>query len=365
MKGHRPRVLVLIKGLGRGGAERLISESARFWDTDSFDYRIAYFLPWKNQLVAEIETLGFAVECLGGKRGVGAGAVWRARKAIRAVDLVHAHLPTTGIMARTISNVPVVYTEHNVEDSYRKAVRFVNRLSYRRNRATIAVSQAVADSIAAFRGPAVTLIPNGVNVHPVDPSIPDARFELGLSRDDPLIVHVGNIRPHKGHSNLISAVAELKSRRPRVTVVSIGGEKRPGDLDRVRREAADSGVDDSIRFLGSRPDAVSFLAAADVVVNPSDFEGLPVALLEALSLESPVVATDVGGVGTIIQNQVTGLLVPPQHPSKLASAIARLLDDPDLARSLAAAGRRLVERDFGIEAMVRRTEDVYRSVLNG
>ena len=365
MAQRRPRILILIKGLGRGGAERLIAEGARFWDRDSFDYRVAYHLPWKDHLARDIEALGFPVECLGGRRGVGPGTVGRTRKAARMADLVHAHLPSTGVLARVVSNTPVVYTEHNVADSYRLPIRLMNRLTYSRNRATIAVSEAVGESVARFPGSPVQVIPNGVAVQPTVVFASAARLELGLEATDPLVVHVGNIRPHKGHSNLIAAVTELQTRFPQVTVVSIGGEKHPGDLDRVRAQASQSGVEGSLRFLGSREDALSFLAAADVVVNPSDFEGLPVVLLEALALERPVVATDVGGVGTIIEDNQTGLLIPPKDPSALASAVGRLLDAPDLRHKLAAAGRRLVERDFSLEAMVRRTEDVYRRVLHG
>jgi glycosyltransferase involved in cell wall biosynthesis len=364
LNGRRPRILVLIKGLGRGGAERLISEGARFWNTEEFDYRVAYLLPWKNQLVGDLEGLGIPVDSFGGRRGVGPSTILRTRRAISRVDLVHAHLPSTGILARLVSRVPIVYTEHNMVDSYRRSTRKLNEWTYRRNRATIAVSAAVAASAARFKGPPITVIPNGVACKVSDAEIAAARTELGLKSDDPLVAHVGNIRPHKGHSTLINAVAELKALRPDVMVASIGGEKHAGDLDRVRTEAEEAGVAANLRFLGSRENATSFLAAADVVVNPSDFEGLPVVLLEALSLRTPVVATDVGGVSTIIKDGETGLLVDPGKPGDLAREIARLLGDFAFAKNLATKGRQLVERDFSLEAMVRRTEDVYRSVLN-
>jgi hypothetical protein len=76
---QRPRVLILIKGLGRGGAERLIAEGARFWNRDDFDYRVAYLLPWKDHLVADLEALGVPVDCIGGRRGIGLGTIARTR----------------------------------------------------------------------------------------------------------------------------------------------------------------------------------------------------------------------------------------------------------------------------------------------
>ena len=150
---------------------------------------------------------------------------------------------------------------------------------------------------------------------------------MELAPGDPLVVHVGNIRPHKGHDTLVEAAAELARLRPGVAVISIGGEKNPGDLDRVRATAREAGVEGSLRFLGRRPDALAFVAAADVFVNPSDVEGLPVAILEAMALGTPVVATAVGGVPAVVEDGVTGLLAERADALGLAQAVDRLLGD--------------------------------------
>jgi glycosyltransferase involved in cell wall biosynthesis len=362
---RRQGITVLIKGLGIGGAERLISEAASYWDRERFDYRVAYLLPWKDQLVAELESKDVPVAMLGSKRGAGPISLLRFRRFISEsrTDLVHAHLPSAGIIARVASPVPVVYTEHNLVGSYRLPTRLLNRLTYGRNARLMAVSGAVAESIAGYPGPSALVIPNGVSVASTPEAAAAARAELGLGPDDDLVVHVGNIRPHKGHSTLVAAAAWLGKNRSGTTVVSIGGEKAPGDLERVRALARDLGSDGVIRFLGRREDALAFMAAADVVVNPSDVEGLPVALLEALALERPVVATAVGGVPALIEHEQTGLLVAPGDPEGLAAAVDRLLSDGALARRLAAAGNASVLRNHGIEQMVRDIENVYAEVL--
>jgi glycosyltransferase involved in cell wall biosynthesis len=362
-----PVVLVTVKGLGIGGAEKLIAESARLWDRDAFDYHVAYALPWKDQLVAPIRELGYPVTCIGTKRGMTPPSWLRLRSHARAIgaSLVHAHLPAMGAVARAVSPVPVVYTEHNVAGSYRPPVRLVNRVTYRRNAAVTAVSDAVASSIAGYPGPRARVVANGVSCE-VDPEAAAAvRRELGIDGATPLVVHVGNIRPHKGHANLVAATELLVRRMPNVHVVSIGGEKNDGDLARVRSLAADAGVTDRLHFLGRREDALEFVAACDVFANPSDFEGLPVAVLEAMALQRPVVATAVGGVPAIVQDDVTGVLVPAKDPAALADGIADLLGDRDRAASLAAAGRKVVERDYSLEAMVRTIEGVYREILSG
>lgn len=364
MKSARPTVVVAIKGLGIGGAEKLIAEGARFWDTDRFDYRVAYALPWKDQLVAPLRELGFPVECFGTKRGMTPIATMRFRRLVRncKADLVHAHLPAMGAVARLVSGAPVVYTEHNLAGSYRRPVQIANRFTYFRNRAVIAVSGAVGESIARYPGSAKTVIPNGVAI-PDNIDTSEISRELGLEAGTRLIVHVGNIRPLKGHHNLVQAVTHID--RDDVQIVSIGGEKNPGDLQEIRDFAAAHHVENRVRFLGRRPDAIRFMAAADIYVNPADVEGLPVSILEALALERPVVATAVGGVPSIIRDGETGLLVPPGNPEALAAGITRLLDNEAYASDLGRKGADLVRSQYSLEAMVRATEAIYEEVLRG
>jgi L-malate glycosyltransferase len=362
----RPKVLVAIKGLGLGGAEKLIAESARYWDRSKFDYRVVYALPWKDALVSALEDLDVPVVCVGSNRGFLPRAWLRLRDLIhdQQVDLVHAHLPSVGVVSRIVSPVPVVYTEHNLAQSYRMPLRMANRASYSRNRRTIAVSNAVADSLAGYPGHHPRVVPNGVVVS-VDPeSASQARRELGIGDDVPLVVHVGNIRPHKGHDNLIAATSLLRSRSPSTIVVSIGGEKTPGDLARVESVAHAARLGTRLRFLGSRSDALHFLAAADVVVNPSRVEGLPVSVLEAMALSRPLVATAVGGVPSVVRHRETGLLVESGAPGELASAIDELLDDTELAEQLGRSGHELVASTYGLESMVRTVESVYMEVLD-
>lgn len=361
-----PSVLILIKGLGVGGAEKLLSEGAQYWDRDSFDYHVAYALPWKDNLVDSFQALGIPVHLIGGRRGLTPGVPIALRRVIarEGIDLIHAHSPTMGVIARMVTSVPVVYTEHNMTDSYRRPTRLLNRATYTRNRAVIAVSDAVAGSVSTWPGPQARVISNGVACRVEENEVAIARDELGLDPDTPLIAHVGNIRPGKGHDVLIDTASVLHANGRRFRWVSIGGEKYPGDLARVRDRASKSGLSDHLQFLGRRSDALSFVGAADVFVNPSEVEGLPVAVLEAMALGRPVVATAVGGVPSVIKNGETGLLVEPGDPEALAREVERMLDDRSLATSLAKEGQALVEKEYGLEPMVRAVEDVYREVVS-
>jgi glycosyltransferase involved in cell wall biosynthesis len=363
---NRPVVVVFVKGLGIGGAEKLIAEGSRVWDISSFDYRVAYIIPWKDQLVGELRAQSVPVRCIGSRRGFTPGSFLRYRKLLAEwqADLVHAHLPSAGILARLASPVPVVYTEHNLAWSYRPLTRMLNRWTYALNDAVTAVSGAVSETIANYPGPPAVVIANGVSVA-VEPAARDrARQELGLIDGQPLVVHVGNIRPGKGHEDLIEAAALLANRRPRPRVVSIGVEKNKGDLDRLRAMVTEYGLEGCVEFLGRRSDALAFIAAADVYVNPAEIEGLPITILEAMALGRPVVATAVGGVPTVVRHGLTGLTVEPRSPDQLAEAITGLLDNPLEARRLAEAGTQLVAAEYGIETMVRAFEDIYRKVLS-
>ncbi len=361
----RAKVLVLIKGLGIGGAERLISEAPPFWDRERFDYRVAYLLPWKDQLVPELRAAGVEVDQIGdGKLGPATFAAVRSHLASLNPDIVHAHLPSTGILARLTSRAPVIYTEHNVVSSYRQPTRLINRITYGRNSRLIAVSQAVADSVRGYPGPDPLVIPNGVSVSVGPDERIAARQELGIDDDKVLIAHVGNIRPHKGHSNLIKAVAAMKGSGARdFLVVSIGGEKHEGDLERIRSEAAAAGIEDAFVALGRREDALSFVGAADLMANPSDHEGLPLAILEAMSLGKPVVATSVGGVPSVIEDRANGLLVPPREPEALAAGLTELIDDTDLRERLGKQAQEDAVARHGLGPMVKEVERVYEDVL--
>jgi glycosyltransferase involved in cell wall biosynthesis len=366
-KRHDPiRVLVLIKGLGMGGAETLVADAAPVWDRDSFEYRVAFLLPWKDQLAGSIIDNGVPVTNLRWKGPGSLGAINRLRDlcADFRPNIVHSHLPAAGVIARLgIPKTRHVYTEHNIVGFYREPTRTLNRLTYGRNEAVIAVSEAVAESMSTYPGPRPTVVPNGISVAVTEQERDAVRSQLGIGPEDRLVVHVGNIRPHKGHKNLIAATAKLQDLNPAAVVISVGGEKHEGDLARLRLEADKRGLSDRIRFMGRREDARAFLSAADVVVNPSDVEGLPLVLLEAMALGRPVVATDVGGVGSIVKNGVTGLLVPPGDAGLLAQAIQHALTSP-LANEWAEAASRLIGEKHSLEGMVDSYEKLYRKIID-
>jgi glycosyltransferase involved in cell wall biosynthesis len=168
------------------------------------------------------------------------------------------------------------------------------------------------------------------------------RAELGFGPGDHVMTMVGTFKRQKGHEYLVAAAAAVAPRDPRVHFLLVGdGELLP---DIVRRVAA-AGLQDRVHFLGTRRDVPALLAASDSFVLPSLWEGLPVALVEAMASGLPVIATEVSGTRQVMVAERTGWLVPPGDAARLADAMLDLLADPERACTRAGAGReRVVER---------------------
>ena len=363
---RRPVVLVVLKGLAMGGAERVVLAQARAWDRERFEYHLTYLVPRLDLLVPEFEALGVEVHRPEGRsllRNVFGGGFWRLLRRIRP-DVVHAHLPVPGILARVLTEprTAVVYSEHSMPASHRSLTRFVNRATYGWNDLVVCVSVAVYEAVKAYPRRDMITVPNAVGTPVVALPAADVRESLGVAPGEKLVVHVGNLRRVKGQENLVRALARLLEHRRDVKVVSAGSEDQAGERERLERLAYDLGVAEHLDFLGLRNDVADLMNAADLVVNPSDSEGLPLAVLEAMLLGKPVIATAVGGLPDLIADGVSGLLVPPRDPDALAAAMDGLLSNGERAAALGRAAREVATRTYSLEATVRTLEDAYAAL---
>ena len=358
-------VLHLIKGLGRGGAEQLLVSAAPHLDGRRFRYEVAYLLPWKDALVPALQTAGLPTHCLEGGRG--AGWVRRLRGLVRdrRIEVIHSHSPIPAVGARVGAprSARHVYTEHNLWPRYHRATYWANLLTFGRNDHVFAVSHEVRESIrypgavARLRRPPVETLYHGLDWSAVPPPGPpaEARAELGIPPDAPVVGTVGNLTPKKDHGTLLQAAAILRRTVPGVRVVIIGQGPLEAEL---RRRSRELGLEGTVELAGFRTDAFRLMAGFDVFALCSRYEGLPVSLLEAMAVGLPVVATRVGGNAEVVEDGAQGLLIPPGDPGRLARALDRLLADERLRRRLGDAGRRRAAR-FDIREAVRRMEEVY------
>jgi glycosyltransferase involved in cell wall biosynthesis len=360
-------VLVVIKGLGRGGAEQLLVSAAPYLDRERYRYQFAYLLPWKDSLVPELTGAGFPVHCLDGTHG--AGWVGRLRALLRRqrIQLVHAHSPVAAAGARLVAGrrTRVVYTEHNLWSRYHRATFAANLATFPRNDHVFAVSDMVAASIRYPRPlrllpmPAVETLHHGVDPAVVVGEADGLRGELGIAEDAPVIGSVANFKAAKDHATLLRATAHVRRAVPGVRLLLVG----QGPLEAATRHlAAELGLEETVVFAGFRSDARRLAATFDVFTLSSTFEGLPIALLEAMALGRPAVVTRVGGVPEVVTDGAQGLLVPPRDPAALAEGLRCLLGDPQLRARMGTAARARV-LDFDIRKAVRRVEQVYAGLL--
>jgi glycosyltransferase involved in cell wall biosynthesis len=361
------RVLWVMKGLGRGGAERLTVSSTRLFDSSRWRVDVAYVLPGKDALVGDLRDVDIAAHCVG-LAGTRVGWAYELARLVTTgdYDLVHTHSPLPAIVVRAIPSgrrPPVVHTEHNLWPRYQAVTRLGNALTFRRNVGALAVSDGVAASMhRRFGGPRVTVLHHGIDlarsVH-VTAARAAARATLGLPSAAPALGTVANFTPKKDHATLLEAVAAMAPAHPDLRVLLIGS----GPLEQeLRVRARTLNLERSVVFTGSRGDVADILPALDVFVLSSRYEGLPVSLLEAMASGVPPVATAVGGVPEVVTDGRDGLLVPAGQPAALATAIGRLLDDVDLRSRLGAAARERA-RDFDIARAVRFMEQWYEEIL--
>jgi glycosyltransferase involved in cell wall biosynthesis len=338
------RVLWVIKGLGPGGAERLLVSLAEASDPVDVTYEAVYLLPWKDQLVPALTKAGVTVQCLDGARGWDLRWVFRLRRLIRhgSFDVVHGHSPAVApfvrLAVRTMrrSRRPrLAYTEHNTWRSYSPATRWLNAATFGLDDVQFAVADAVRESIPPRRRARVHTVIHGIDVARIGSRRAEreaSRAELGVGPDEIVVGTVANFRFDKDYPNLLRAAAVVVRDHANVRFMAAG----QGPLDReIRQLRAELGLGERFRLLGYVEDAVRFLAACDVFVLASRNEGLPVAVMEASALGLPIVATAVGGVPSAVGG--VGRLVPAESPAELAAAISRLVSSPDERTQLSEA----------------------------
>ena len=368
------RVLWLAKGLGRGGAEQLLTGSLPYVDRTRFDVDVAYLLPWKNAFVPALRGLGATVDCLECRHEADLRWMSRLRALVRdrAIDIVHSHMPYVGAGARiALLGMPttIIHTEHNLWDRYRLPTRLANQATYERNAAVIAVSQAVANSITTSRFwprpmPPIEVVLHGADLASIrrgDHARAQARDRLGLAPSAPVVGSVGNFTAKKDHATLLAAAGLLAREDPDLRVVLVG----VGPLEeQLRARTRELGLERNVLFTGLRDDVYEILPAFDVFALSSRYEGLPIALLEAMATGVACVATSVGGIPEVIVDGEHGILVEPGDPAALGAALGKLLANPDLRASIgdAAATRAAA---FDLRSAVERTQEIYEQAVAG
>lgn len=430
------KILHLIKSLGRGGAEKLIPETAKVHNQEKFDFYCLYFYHQENNIVDELEAAGIQVQLIPSGN---LGLFFQVKKVNEFVkkhqiDLIHAHLPWAGILSRSVGKqipIPIVYTEHNTWDRYNKVSYWGNRVSFKHQDIAIAVSNEVALSMKLnsmldpyVRGGRlkVKVIQNGVNTDffrrmgesksqlnsisvslsrsksvnqfnseaveeklinqstdlqinqstikeisylPAGELPPSSRRNdsvksfLRIPESAPVIGKVAVFRSQKRLWLWVDLALQILKKCPETHFLLVGdGEWRARILEQVEK----SGKSAHFHWVGVQKQVIPYLSIMDIYLSTSEFEGLPIAMLEAMSCEVPVVATSAGGIGEIVQHGVQGFLTPIEDYADLAEYAVELLQNPDLRSQFAQAARERVVQEFSMKRMVKELEGVYEEV---
>lgn len=372
MATKKTNVLHLIKSLGRGGAETLLPETLKLHDKNNFNFHCIYFLPWKDQMVSAIREAGGVTTCIPASNNI--QLLMRVGEVVRYVranniDVIHAHLPWAGIVARIVgrkTGIPVVYTEHNKLERYHFLTRWMNVLTMNWLREIIAVSQDVAVSIKKFKPtlkPRLEVVLNGVNIDFFKPGSGEGltiRKSLGIPTDALVVGTIAVFRFQKRLDLWIELASKIKEQLPEAHFIIVGD----GPLKEQLLKKKDDLRMDALHFVGLQTEVRPYLGAFDIYMMSSVFEGLPIALLEAMSSGCAVVSTDAGGIKEVIRHEQDGLLCGVDDASRLVTYVNQLSNDRHKLATYAANARTRVAESFSIASMVEKLEQVYRRLVS-
>lgn len=389
--GDKLNVMQLILNLERAGAQEVVRTLAEYLQDNGCAVTVCAFQD--GPLRFDIEKSGIKVEILSRPRysivflPMFLAEMRRIRRELGQlietyrIDVAQTHilevLDFLVLSLRHDTSLRVVlWTIHNVDflptmkHWLLGLKRFVYRLLYRllagKVDGFIAVSDEVCESIIRQIGPIrdkVITIPNGINIRRFEQPGDKAALcnQLGLETNSRLVATVGRLTEQKGHRYLIDAVTSVASSYPDTQFLFIGD----GELkDELRTQAREAGLLGKIHFLGNRGDVQDLLAAVDLFVLPSLWEGLSIALLEAMAAGKPIVATSVSGTTQVMIHGQTGLVVPPRDSRALANAIVQLLSNPAQAQAMGQAAKHHVAVNFGAQKQIDEHLALYHQLLN-
>lgn len=266
-----------------------------------------------------------------------------------------------GAIAAALANTPCVWHVREVgrDSILRKAlIRFTGLLSTR----VVVVSHSVSELYRGNSKARLRVVYNGIDTRYFDPALQDpreAREEFAIKPSQPVIAFVGRLHPSKHHHDALKAVAELKGRWPDLLLLIVGDGP---EEEHLRRVVEGLGLEKNTRFAGYHNDVRTALAASDVLVLPSEHEAFGRVVIEAMAMEKPVVATNVGGLPELITPE-TGRLVPVGDCRALAEALTFFLEDPERTKGMGKVARQRVVMRFSIERYVEGMVSVFDELV--
>lgn len=318
----------------------------------------------------QLQALGARVVFYSSEGVLNPKRIWHMARFLRqeGVDVVHTHLTyanIVGTLAGRLAGIPVIASLRNsrLEKRFYHPVRYRLETWLLRHWAdrVMAVGHATAEAHQErLRGKIIEPVPSAMNLIPPLPDAERAALRTEITGDPsrPLLLAVGRLTYQKGYNYLLTAFADLRQKHPEAALAIAGEGKLYNDLT---AQIKTLGLEGHARLLGGRNDVPRLLAASDIFVISSLWEGLPVAVLEAMAAGLPVVATNVSDTPRVVVDG-TGLLVPSQDPIRLSQALCSLLDDPELRQSLGRAAQAHIAHNHNPATWVKQILAMYEAV---
>lgn len=362
------KVLHIIKSLGRGGAEMLLPETLKQHNQEQFEFHYIYFLPWKNQLVESIENAGGKVTCYSAKNNV--QLILQFSNIIKyckehQIRLIHAHLPWAGFLSRlvhSITKIPVIYTEHNLQERYHFITKYINKWTFNFQTLAIGVSNDVTQSIKKNIHPTIVCktVLNGVNTKSFVRLNGEERMtirkQFGIPENAIVVGTTAVFRFQKRLDKWMEIMHAAIDKNPNIYGIVIGA----GVLeDEIRAKHTELNLESNVFFAGLQAHVKPYYEAMDIFMMCSSFEGLPIALLEAMSMNCAIVSTNAGGIKEVLRHEIDGLMVDVDDWKELSALIVALAENPAKMAHLQSKARSRVENSFSLGAMVQELETLY------
>jgi len=373
------RVMQLVLSLDIGGLEMLVVDLVKNLDRQKFEPIVCCL--HTGSLADRITSDGIKLIHIEKKHNIDYGLILKLVKVLKQeyIDIIHSHNKAVhfyAVLAAKIAGIPIIHTKHgrnlpkgdinNIDNSVK--TKLYRRISYLMTDLTVAVSydaKRFALQTDGMPEEKIITIHNGIDTVKYNKTLSKDQIKemkqfMGIAEHNLIIGNVARLSREKDHNTLLAAFAIVSNELRNVKLIIVGD----GPLsEELQAKSIALNISSNVLFLGMRNDIPELLKLFDIAVLSSITEGIPLTLLEAMAAGLPIVATNVGGNPEVVEDQITGLLVPAKNPSALAEAMIHLLKNENKRIEMGEAGRKRVQKYFNLDLMVKQYEAIYETFL--
>lgn len=365
---EKKRIMQITHDLSIGGLQQVVVNLCRTIDRTRFDISVLC-LRSSGVLASEIEKMGITVFCLPQTKKTDYFAFLKIADLLRKekIDIIHTHNTQPlidGTLGALLAGVPrIIHTDHGRKFPDKKKYMFAEKIMSLFIHKYVGVSEQTTRDVINFEKISprkTTTIINGIDYRQFDITINSVnkKKELNITSSGPVIGVVARLSEVKGVQYLIKAMPAIIEKISDAVLVIVGD----GPLgDKLKDDVLRLGIEGNVVFTGARLDTPELFKIFDLYVLPSESEGLPMVLLEAMASCCPIIAADVGGVSTVIQHKENGFLIAPGMPDLIAQSVINLLLNKEEKKKYAESGLVIFMKRFRAEIMTQHYEQLYLS----